>query len=185
MPIIYLKGNLKASHPQMLETMDASAEHPATYNSVDHARSIAGGAVSTNIISTRVDVLDGSGNHYDIIISFGSMDPNQWVAEVYVPEGDQIHTVANPIVKNQFATGSIYFDGNGQLIYVTPSLCSPIAVLNDEVASTLNINWGAINGLLADGISSGIGLTQINSDTEISTTVTYDEGEVQEVGCCA
>jgi flagellar hook protein FlgE len=120
-----------------------AAPVPTANTSVD--LNLDASASSGTTFSTAVQVYDSLGTAHTVTFTFTkSGTPNQWTYSAGIPLGDT--TPAGTA-----ATGTLTFNGNGQLI--SPALGAPpviaIAGLNDG-ASNMNINWNLYSNGAAD-----------------------------------
>ena len=99
-------------------------------------------ATSPESFSQPVVVYDSLGVAHTLTFSFKQTANNQWAYTVTIPAAD-VGATGTPVTITN-GTGTLQFDGNGNLTSPTGNEALSVADLADG-ASTLNINWQLLN----------------------------------------
>jgi len=157
-----------------------------------------------NSYSTNVTVYDSLGASHNITFTFTKTGTNTWTYQASIPAADLTPpagtTLANPVV---LATGTLTFDGNGNLINPAAS-AGPVAISTStfgtlaDGANTLSFNWDLFdqngNGLLTqtaspdstsstqqDGSGSGT-LVNFSIGSDGTITGSFSNGKTEVLG---
>lgn len=162
-------GTLNTTGPLTNITIPSGALQPpqATQNmSIDmnlNAAATVGSADAT--FTTPVTVYDSLGNAHVLTFTFTETAANTWTYAVTIPGADVTAGTAGTPYAIPNATGTLTFDGNGDLLTPTQAK-SPITIaipgLTDG-ASDLSINWSLYN---SDGTPN---VTQYATDTAVAS----------------
>ncbi len=168
-----INGNLRASQPVQ------PAE--ATYAAGTSLNNIASGAVRPDV-SWTFQVYDSRGGLKTFNVGLvKSAIPNEWHAEIYASNPDQINSGA-PLVDGQIATGKLVFLPNGKLdlAATSSSLTDPLSIgaFSAGPAAPGTISWGEDTGIdeqnftleLGQTLGKLGGITQFDSPSAVTST---------------
>ena len=130
----------------------------------------SGTAVSAGTFSTPVTVFDALGASHVLTANFTKTAPNTWGYAITIPAADLGQTGSPVTIKS----GTLVFNGNGQLTSPSNNVSIPISGLADG-ASNLNLTWALMNA------NGGGLLTQVSGLSATSSTQQdgYASGSLQ------
>ena len=119
---------------------EQSISFPRVYNSSDPTKDMSSGAVTPQF-SHDITIYDSLGTSHTIAMNVVKIATNQWAVEfTAVPKTDI--AAGNGTGDGQIASGTLTFNGNGQLIGDTVGSDVPVPWANLATPSTLNFNLG-------------------------------------------
>jgi flagellar hook protein FlgE len=120
--------------------------------------------------SSPVQVYDSEGTAHTLTVTYTYTSANNWSYNVTIPSADLPATIPPTTAPTSVATGTLTFDGNGQLLTPATS-ASPVVItipaLADGAATPTSLNWNLYN---SSGVST---LTQF-SEASANTATTQD-----------
>jgi flagellar hook protein FlgE len=147
--------------------------------------------------SAPIQVVDSLGQTHDLTVNFTETAANTWTYTVTVPGQDL--TAGTAGTPSQLATGSLAFDGNGNMITPAPpgQVAIKITGLADK-ASDMNITWNlfdsnnnptitqfaaasTLSGSTQNGIAAAQ-VTQVSLSNGGSIVAQFSNGDTQVIG---
>lgn len=148
--------------------LGAGTVSPATATTaVEIQTNLNASAAVGDTYSTPLTVYDSLGASHILTFTFTNTGPNAWTYSLSLPTGDYTPATGSTLPAGVVATGTLAFDGNGNLI--TPAAnVTGIAVPNlTDGASDMSVTWDLFNGTTPV-------LTQVAAPS--STTATQQDG---------
>jgi flagellar hook protein FlgE len=130
----------------------------------------SGSPQQAGTFSTPITVYDALGGTHVLTATFTKTASNTWSYALNIPASD-VGQTGNPVTVK---SGTLTFNGNGQLTSPTGSVAVAVSNLADG-ASSLNLTWN-----LTDANGNGL-LTQVSGPSSTSSTQTdgYSSGSLQ------
>jgi flagellar hook protein FlgE len=164
-----LSANLQSSQEL------SAAVTGATYNAGVAANNMASGAVTPDF-QVPIQVYDSQGGLHTVTFSFLKRGPNEWYAEVHMPDADVTDGTVPTLVNGQLATGIVRFTPFGQIDAANSTLPTSISVGATGSPGT-GPKWDPSLGLATQTISLDLGgpgapggLTNYDSVSELGTS---------------
>lgn len=179
----------------------SAAKATDTMDVVANLNSAATVGATDGTFSTPIQVYDSQGASHTLTVSFTKTAANTWTYNVTIPSADLTTATTTPL-----ATGSLTFDGNGNLTspavttgppVVYPTVSIPITGLADG-ATDMSVTWNLFDSAgtqeltqfaqtsaesktTQDGYAAGQ-ITQIQMETGGTLLATYSNGKTATVG---
>ena len=119
---------------------------PTATTSVEIQTNLNASAVVGDTYSTPVTVYDSLGASHILTFTFTNTGANAWTYSLSLPTGDYTPASGSTLPAGVVATGSLTFDGNGNLTLPTANVTG-IAVPNlTDGASDMSFAWKLFNG---------------------------------------
>jgi flagellar hook protein FlgE len=114
---------------------------------------MASGIISADF-TRNIRVFDSLGAGHDLRVSFAKSGNNQWLAEVFAADEEDVVT-SNP--NGLLAFGTLEFNGDGSLRNVSSGLTNDITIVweNEAQASTVSLDLGTA-GFIGTGQTDGL-----------------------------
>jgi len=136
----------------------------------------SGTTVPAGSFSTPVTVYDSLGATHVLTANFTKTAANTWTYSVTIPAAD-VGKTGNPVT---VSSGTLLFNGNGQLVSPASNVSIQIANLSDG-AGPLNLTWNLLNS------SGGGNISQVSGPSAATATQTdgYASGALQTISIAA
>jgi flagellar hook protein FlgE len=140
-------------------------EAPVATTSFSLDVNLAGNAAGNATFSSPIQIFDGQGNPHTLTVTYTETSANNWGYAVTLPAGDLSSSSTNPL-----ATGTLSFDGSGNLLTPANSAGAgsiPIPVTLANNASLPGLTWN-----LYDASGNATISQSAQTSANISTTQT-------------
>jgi hypothetical protein len=111
-----------------------------------YGKNIAEGSLNSDSIYVRpLTVYDSLGVQHDCRVGFAKLDYKIWAAEIYAAKNkDRTFDIQSTRADGLIAAGTLRFNGDGSLAYVSQSLKTPIEIVwkNYAFNSNITFDWG-------------------------------------------
>ncbi|MCC2646892.1 MAG: flgE [Rickettsiaceae bacterium] len=109
-------------------------------------KNIAEGSLIHDSVYVRpITVYDSLGVLHNCRVGFAKLDNNTWAVEIFAAkEEDGTYDIETTRADGQIAAGTLRFNGDGSLAYVSQSLKNPIEIVwkNYAFNSSIEFDWG-------------------------------------------
>jgi len=133
----------------------------STYDATTAGRNMSSGAIAP-AFSRNIRVFDSLGAGHDIRVAFVKRQDNEWLAEVFAANPEEITTGAG-LSPGQIGSGTIQFNGDGTLRNISTSL-----------QNALNVTW--TNGATDSSVVLDLGTAGDPSGTAGATVIGLSDG---------
>ncbi len=157
------------------------------FSPIYNAAGIGGANMTSGVIPPdfirNVRIFDSLGTGHDFRIGFLKSSANEWLVEVWAAKDDEIVTTTGP-TKNQVASGSITFNGDGSLRSISASLTTPIAInwINESAPSSVTFDFGTAGPIAGTVGATAFGQTDGLSQFDGSYNVRFVDANGAETG---